>query len=188
MQVRTRRRGLIDTRFGEKYVYVALAIVAIVSLVDFPGISLNAIQDAVSWFSSGMAQKIVRIAQEREVPVRSAITLASALVLSWGGFVYFIFSIPAEQMRQNYLLERKAWNYMGLVIGCLVFHGLSLMMLSRPAWEEFSARPDGFFSRNLDYLTQTDTGLGIAVAFLTLVTAYAYATLLKTIYAHLKAG
>lgn len=162
-----------------------MGIIAFISLLDFDGVSLEGVQVCVSSISVQLSDTITHLVQARPLPGHAALTVTIALLLAWLGFFYFLYSIPAQLMRDKYLRERNGWNYLGLLITCGMFQAMSSYFLHFPAIRAFGTRSDGKSTRTLVWLMQTDTGLGILLVFCLTLAAYLYATLIKTVYASL---
>ncbi|WP_171049582.1 hypothetical protein, partial [Pseudomonas nicosulfuronedens] len=103
----------------------------------------------------------------------------------WGSLLALIAFYSLLLVVEMYLRKRKVWNYIGLVMSCIFFQLMSSTFLHMPALRELNARPVGPMGQKMDFLIQTDVGLGMVTVVLLTLTAYLYATLLKTIYAHL---
>ncbi|MCP1649107.1 hypothetical protein [Pseudomonas nitroreducens] len=180
-------KGKVDLTIGngQRYLIAAAIVIALLSLLDLNGVSLENVQSLVATVSVQLADTITHLVQARPLPGRSALTVVVALLLAALGFFYFLYSIPAKLMRSKYLQQRRGWNYLGLLIGCGFLQALCAILLHFPALREFSARPDGKLTRTVVWIIQTDTGLGVTLVFLLTLTAYLYATLIKTAYANL---
>ncbi|MDH1012932.1 hypothetical protein N5J43_24850 [Pseudomonas nicosulfuronedens] len=180
-------KGKVDFSIGNgwRYTIISMGVIALISLLDFDGVSLEGMQVLVAKISIQLSDTIAHLVQARTAPGRAALTVTIALLLAWLGFFYFLYSIPVERMRDMYLRKRKVWNYIGLVMSCIFFQLMSSTFLHMPALRELNARPVGPMGQKMDFLIQTDVGLGMVTVVLLTLTAYLYATLLKTIYAHL---
>lgn len=180
-------KGKVDLTIGngQRYLIAAVVVIALLSLLDLNGVSLESVQAFVATVSVQLADTTTLLVQARPLPGRSALTVVVALLLAALGFFYFLYSIPAKLMRNKYLRQRRGWNYLGLLISCGFFQAVCAILLHFPTLREFSARPDGKLTRTVVWIIQTDTGLGVTLVFLLTLTAYLYATLIKTAYANL---
>jgi len=180
-------KGKVDLTIGngQRYLIAASVVIALLSLLDLNGVSLESVQALVATVSVQLADTITHLVQARPLPGRSALTVVVALLLAALGFFYFLYSIPVKLMRSKYLRQRRGWNYLGLLISCGFFQALCAILLHFPTLRAFSARPDGKLTKTVVWIIQTDTGLGVTLVFLLTLTAYLYATLIKTAYANL---
>ena len=180
----------VDLRIGKfpRVVVISAALLIILSLPRYNGISIEDCLFAVRSFCEGLASQFEVISSNRENPNRSIVLLTAATIIGITDFIIFTLIIPETHVIEKYLKSGVARNYARLVFYCLFYYLLVVGTLHIafvvPDWDN----PTGRFGKIIATAIKPDVGLGLVFLLLLTYAAYFFAMTIRMFIAHIRSS